>query len=358
MSKFNILMIDDEPNNFEVVETLLAHENYDVYYANNGKDALASLDAFKPDLILLDVLMPDMDGLQVCQQLKMMRQWRLVPIIMLTSLSGEKTIENCLQAGADDFIHKPVRGMELRARVKSMLRIKKQFDRIESFTRLQHNKITLLEKDLVELGADLAVGFANELYSPLCNVIERFDELHQQVQGSASSAWLDIIKSGQRSATDLERLTNKFWIYMELALERRQFDAGETCMAKSITEQIVVARFSEWARESDVSLTIEPAELAMTAQHYEWAVKELLDDALQYSEPGTPVKINGWIDHQKFHLRVSNSLSLEPSVSMPQTPDLVLSLKTVKRIVDIYDGTFSFYHVDPERQVYITLPQA
>jgi two-component system, sensor histidine kinase and response regulator len=303
--------------------------------------------------------MPEMDGLEVCRQLKLMRQWRSVPIIMLTALSGEKIIADCLEAGADDFINKPIRKIELRARVKSMLRIKKQFDRIESFTRLQQNKITLLEKDLVELGADLAVGFANELYSPLRNVIDQFDNLSDRLNAPEQTALLQIAKSGQRSAAELERLTNKFWIYMELALERKQFNMGETCAAKTLIEQIVAARLQEDERGSDLSVILEPAELAVTAQHCEWVVKELLDDALQYSEPGTPVRIHGWVADRLFHLSVSNTSSSAPVVSMAEAEDLVLSLKTVQRIVNIYHGNFSFSQVDPlDRRVYITLPQA
>jgi two-component system, sensor histidine kinase and response regulator len=217
----SILVIDDEPNNFEVIETLLSIDNYDVYYANNGEEALASLDTFNPDVILLDLMMPVMDGLEVCNRLKLMRKWKSIPIIMVTASAGKKVLANCLAAGADDFINKPVNGIELRARVKSMLRIKKQFDRIEALTKLQQKNITLLENDLGELGCDLAVGFANELNTPLKRIFEQLKDVDRNIDKLDRAGILNLVNSAHYSALELEQLTHKFWIYLELALEKK-----------------------------------------------------------------------------------------------------------------------------------------
>ncbi|MDY6902177.1 MAG: response regulator, partial [Cyanobacteriota bacterium] len=138
MKKASILVIDDEPDNFDVIETLLSlnlnkassRENYDyqLYYVANGEEAILSLDTFEPDIILLDVMMPGIDGIEVCGRIKAMSKWQSVPIIMVTALNSKEDLANCLKVGADDFISKPVNGVELRARVNSMLRIKHQYD--------------------------------------------------------------------------------------------------------------------------------------------------------------------------------------------------------------------------------------
>lgn len=131
MNEPSILVVDDEPDNFDVIEALLSSQDYQLHYATNGQEAIASLELFQPDVILLDVMMPGMDGIEVCQRIKSMPQWESVPIIMVTALTSKEDLAKCLEAGADDFISKPLNSLEFRARVKSMLRIKKQYDRLE-----------------------------------------------------------------------------------------------------------------------------------------------------------------------------------------------------------------------------------
>ena len=99
-------------------------------FAANGLETLASLKELDPDVILLDVMMPGMDGLEVCQHIKTDKTWRHIPIILVTALDSKKDLAAGLEAGADDFFSKPVNGLELRARVRSMLRIKTQFDQL------------------------------------------------------------------------------------------------------------------------------------------------------------------------------------------------------------------------------------
>jgi len=129
----SILVVDDEPDNFDVIETLLSAQDYQLHYAASGQSAIASLDTFEPDLILLDVMMPGMDGIEVCQRIKAMPQWESVPIIVVTALTTKKDLAQCLTAGADDFISKPVNSLELTARVRSMLRIRQQYQQLATF---------------------------------------------------------------------------------------------------------------------------------------------------------------------------------------------------------------------------------
>ncbi len=101
-----------------------------MHYASSGAEALRRLDSLKPDLVLLDMMMPRMDGAAVCQQLRENPHWRQIPVIMVTALSRKEDLYRCLEAGADDFIGKPVNALELRARVRAMLRIKSQYDEL------------------------------------------------------------------------------------------------------------------------------------------------------------------------------------------------------------------------------------
>lgn len=150
-----ILVIDDEPTNFDVIESFLSQQNYQLHYMSSGREAIAALDLLQPDAILLDVMMPDMNGIDVCQHIKSLAKWQAVPIIMITALSTSDDLAQCLEAGADDYVSKPINKLELRSRLQSMLRIKRQYDdlqlALERQAVLKAERIELLAKHNAEL---------------------------------------------------------------------------------------------------------------------------------------------------------------------------------------------------------------
>lgn len=119
-----ILCVDDEPKNLELLEALLVPRGYDVIMAANGIEALVKVDLNHPDLILLDVTMPKLDGYEVCKKIKSTKETQALPVVMITSLTGEEERRKGVEAGCDDFISKPFDKNELSTRVKSLLRIK------------------------------------------------------------------------------------------------------------------------------------------------------------------------------------------------------------------------------------------
>src|SRR3990172_7568843 len=127
----DVLIVDDEPLNLNVLEAYLHGEGCRITKATNGADALRSAAETPPDLVLLDVMMPGMDGLEVCRRLKEDDKTRFVPVVIITSLDQRDDKINALQAGADDFITKPVDRSELLARARSLLKIKSLHDRLE-----------------------------------------------------------------------------------------------------------------------------------------------------------------------------------------------------------------------------------
>jgi CheY-like chemotaxis protein len=128
----SILVVDDEPNNFDVIQAILSNENYIFHYASGGQRALDRVDLLQPDMILLDVMMPDLDGIEVCRRIKALPKCQFVPIVMVTALTDKAQLANCLLAGADDFITKPVNRLELMARIASRLRMKRQYDSLQA----------------------------------------------------------------------------------------------------------------------------------------------------------------------------------------------------------------------------------
>lgn len=147
-AQFQILVIDDETDNFDVIESLLEAEDYQLSYAPNGQKALDLLQTTQPDVILLDVMMPEICGIEFCRHFKSNSHWSHIPVIMVTALASKEDLSRCLEAGADDFISKPVHGTELRARIRSMLRIKQQYDRVQSLLELREDMVNMMVHDL------------------------------------------------------------------------------------------------------------------------------------------------------------------------------------------------------------------
>ena len=118
-----ILVVDDEPKNVKLLEALLKLSNYDVIKAYNGSEALSLVNKTDIDLILLDIMMPEMDGYEVCQHLKGSEKTRMIPVVMVTALDDMESRIKGIEAGAEDFITKPPNRAELTARVRSLLRV-------------------------------------------------------------------------------------------------------------------------------------------------------------------------------------------------------------------------------------------
>jgi len=125
-----ILVVDDQPLNVKLLEAKLTSEYYDVLTARGGAEAIRMAVEERPDLILLDVMMPDMDGYEVCRHLREQPATMHIPIVMVTALSDTADRVVGLEAGADDFLTKPVDDLALFARVRSLLRFKVTFDEL------------------------------------------------------------------------------------------------------------------------------------------------------------------------------------------------------------------------------------
>lgn len=149
-----ILVVDDHPQNLELVEAHLGMLGHTVATASNGVDALRMMKENAADLILLDVMMPGLDGYEVCRRLKADSDSASIPVLMLTALSAREEMVQAMEAGADDLLSKPFSRLELLMRVRCLLRIKKLHDQVEEYRRM------------ATVGL-LAGGMAHEMRNPL-----------------------------------------------------------------------------------------------------------------------------------------------------------------------------------------------
>jgi putative two-component system response regulator len=127
-----ILIVDDESASRAALEMLLRREGYEVHGASDGSSALAECSSFRPDLVLLDVLMPGINGFEVCRRIKATPETRLTPVVLITGLSDTEDRIHGINAGADDFLSKPIDVNELLARTRSLIKLKQYTDDLES----------------------------------------------------------------------------------------------------------------------------------------------------------------------------------------------------------------------------------
>jgi len=126
-----ILVVDDEPTNCALLEEMLTAKSYEVATARDGREALEEFARLQPDLVLLDIQMPRMDGFEVCQRLKSNPESRLTPVVLVTGLAAREDHIRGIESGADDFLSKPIDRDELIARVQSLLSLKAYTDGLE-----------------------------------------------------------------------------------------------------------------------------------------------------------------------------------------------------------------------------------
>lgn len=126
-----VLIVDDDPKIRRILARMLQPEGYEVYEAGDGEEGLAQAEVHRPDVILLDVLMPKLNGFEVCKRLKAKEEFRLTPVVLITGLSDVRDRVAGILAGADDFLSKPFEQTELKARVSSLLRLKRYTDDLE-----------------------------------------------------------------------------------------------------------------------------------------------------------------------------------------------------------------------------------
>jgi adenylate cyclase len=201
-----ILIVDDNPANVKILQTRLAAEGYDIVTATDGEAGLAAAQQLTPDLILLDVMMPKLDGFEVCRRLRAHPELPFTPIILVTALADSKDIVAGLTAGGDEYLTKPVDHAALAARVRSMLRIKGLHDRVEALVAEVKEWNASLERRVAEQVAELErVGRLKRFFSPqLADLI---------VSGGAE----DPLKSHRRDITVVFLDLRGFTAFAEVA---------------------------------------------------------------------------------------------------------------------------------------------
>jgi signal transduction histidine kinase len=265
-----ILITDDDRFSRKTTAALLSQEPYKLYFASSGAEALSMVDEEPPDLILLDVMMPGMDGFQVCRFLRAEEAWQHIPIILVTALDSLDDLTKGLDAGADEFLSKPVNGIELRARVRSMLRIKDQYDHL---------------KESLQLRQDLTNMIVHDLKNPLA-VLSLHIKLMENALGTQNYDRLD------RYATVLRKNTLRLTDLADEILVMAKTEAGKISLNPIETElqslllQVIedhqpIADSSNIQIALSIESTVPP--IAVDAKLVQRMLDNLLSNAIKFS---------------------------------------------------------------------------
>jgi len=197
-----ILVVDDDPRNVRLMESILRASGYPVIKAFDGQEALERIASERPDLVLLDVMMPRMNGFEVCKRVRDQYETRLLPVIMVTALNALEEKVQALETGADDFLSKPINKTELLAKLRSMLRVKSLHDEVER-TRLE---LEAKNRDLLrleEFKENLTQMVVHDLKNPLAGIMGNLQLLQMQGPRQDAAHLREILGRTEESAKQL-----------------------------------------------------------------------------------------------------------------------------------------------------------
>ncbi len=202
----SVLVVDDDQRNVRLMESILRGGGYQVIKAYNGEEALRLVESDRPDLLVLDVMMPRMSGFELCQRLKGRYETRLLPVIMVTALNALEDKVQALEYGADDFLTKPINKLELLAKVRSVLRVKALQDEIER----RKSEIEAANQRLVRMQGfkeSMMQMVVHDLKNPLASIMGNIQLIQMQSIEMMTPARLgELLQRTQESARQLMRM--------------------------------------------------------------------------------------------------------------------------------------------------------
>ncbi len=307
MEKKKILIVDDVPMNVKLLESILSIAGYETIPAYSGEEALRIIDESLPDLVLADVMMPVMDGFEMCRRIKENGKTRGIPVVMVTALNERKHKMEAMEAGADDFLGKPVDKIDLLVRVRAMLRIKSYQDELVKINKELLEKNERLEK-LQKIKEGLFQMIIHDIKNPLSAIMGNL-ELMGWMGKKVPEQFDEKIKICLNLCGDIEKL-------IESVLNIYRMDQGkfDLHLEPSSLDNLVrdqTKKFAARALSKGITLKhrLDPAvpEIFMDRDIIRRVIGNLLDNAVRYTPPGGEIVLGTKRENQKVCCWVKDS---------------------------------------------------
>ncbi|MGO1117173.1 PleD family two-component system response regulator [Rhodovibrionaceae bacterium A322] len=313
-----ILVVDDIPPNVKLLEAKLMAEYFDVLKAYDGPSALEIAKEESPDLILLDVMMPGMDGFEVCQKLRSDPETRFIPVVMITALSDVSDRVRGLEAGADDFLSKPVNDISLFARVRSLVRLKTLMDELRTRQQTMGRDPLGEDEEESDIGAKILVIDGEPYHA-------------QRTCGYLRNAGYEV-----QLVEDCDQA-------LDIALERDDLDlaiVGLDVNGQDGLRFSSLLRSHEKTRHVPVLLVLDDVDLPRLAKGLDLGVSDYLFKPMDRNE--LLARVRTQVRWRRYHRRLRQML--ERSVSMAYTDALTgafnrryLNAHLDRRLMEIAD---------------------
>lgn len=286
-----ILVVDDQPANVQIVGAVLGRLGHEIIPASDGATALKRVSLRQPDLILLDLMMPGMNGCEVCQQLKSNPEWREIPVIFLSAADDKDLIVRALDSGGVDYITKPFNQSELISRVRTQLALKSARDRLKQLVEDKDELLGILAHDLINylVGMNMSAGLLSRQTARLND--ERMSQLAE-----------NILRTSTQSLT-----------FVKDFLANSKTDHGFTFKPTtvSLTDFAIatIQQFEEVAAQKKINIQTDfPAEAVNALADFsalEQVLDNLLSNAIKFSAPDRRIyiSVHSQNNHAVFTIR-------------------------------------------------------
>lgn len=355
-----ILLIEDEEAIRENILELLNQENFEAIAVENGSKGVQLAKEKKPDLIICDVSMPELDGYGVLQALRNEPATAMIPFIFLTALADKANNRKGMELGADDYLTKPCRPIEL-------------LNAIETRLKKQANINQQQSKKLEELRSSITFSLPHELRTPLNGILGFSELLLTELDTLEPDEIKEMVQQIQTSGKRLYRLIQNFLLYAELELiatNSERIKALQNCQTDhvaSLISQQATQQAKQAQRQADLHPKLEDTQLNISAIRLQKMVEELVDNACKFSIPGTPINIVSEVVNNSFILSVSDKgRGMKPEQidnlgaymqferKLYEQQGSGLGLVIVKRIAELHRGSLTIESI-PEQQTTVRL---
>lgn len=351
-----ILIVEDDFIVSDNISSLLEEEGYGTIVAENGLKAFEKLSVIKPDLIISDIAMPEMNGFELLKRIRIDYDKMTIPVIFLTAKTEREYFRQAMNLGADDFITKPFDPDELLEAIESRL-----------------NRKNIIDKLFEESQENIIKNLPHELRTPLVPILGYSDLLLENIKDltfdEIKSIAIEIKNSGNR----LSGLVEKSILMTELLSTDKPSEIENAFTSINlISWQNNFDTSKEWyERKNDINIKLQTANIKIQCHHLSFIIREFVENSCKFSKPGSKIKLTGQNEGAHYKITIEDeSNGLDESKfneikifsqferSINQQNGSGVGLAIIKKLMSIYGGEISILKNNQQTEIKVSLPLA